>query len=141
VDTASGEEQREAADMTAPGGSETILVAEDDAVLRELTATILQSRGYSVITAVDGNDAVEKFQENKDRVRLVILDGIMPKKNGRQASDEILSMQPSVKALFLSGYAADVVSKEGLLEKGVNFVSKPVAPAELLRTVRKLLDA
>ncbi|MBI5634063.1 MAG: PAS domain S-box protein [Nitrospirae bacterium] len=123
------------------GGSETILIAEDDEALRKLASTVMGQFGYQVIEAVDGEDAVLKFIENKDRIQLVILDAIMPKKNGRQAYDEISAIAPNVKTLFASGYSADVISPTGVLEKGMHFINKPVSPADLLRKVRGVLDA
>jgi two-component system NtrC family sensor kinase len=123
------------------GGSETILLAEDDASLRKLAGVILRNYGYRVIEAVDGEDAVAKYGENRDLVQLVILDGIMPKKNGKEAYEEIRIINPSVRTIFASGYAEDILSREGLLEPGINFLLKPITPSELLRKVREVLDA
>jgi len=123
------------------GGSETILLAEDDASLRKLASIILRNYGYTVIEAVDGEDAVAKYGENRDVVKLVILDGIMPKKNGKEAYNEIRMINPSVRTIFASGYAEDILSREGLLEPGINFLLKPLTPSELLKKVREVLDA
>lgn len=137
----SGAELRLEADPTKmPGGSETILVAEDDPVLRKLTTTILHDHGYTVIEAIDGADAVAKYGENRARIHLVLLDGIMPQKNGREALDEIQLINSSVKAIFMSGYSQDIISKQGLLEPGINFIVKPVIPSVLLKKVREVLD-
>jgi two-component system cell cycle sensor histidine kinase/response regulator CckA len=125
----------------AKGGSETILIAEDNENIRELFSTILEQHGYRVVKAVDGEDAVIKFRENKDQVKLVLLDGIMPRKNGKEAYQEIRIINPSIKAIFVSGYAEDIISREGLLERGINFVQKPVTPMALLNKVRSVLDA
>ncbi len=123
------------------GGTETILLAEDDASLRKLAAVILRNYGYSVIEAVDGEDAVAKYGENREVVQMVILDGIMPKKNGKEAYEEIRLINPAVKTVFASGYAEDILSKEGLLEPGIHFLLKPLTPSELLKKVREVLDA
>ncbi len=123
------------------GGHETILVAEDDEMIRNLTRSVLGEFGYSVIEAQDGLEAVRLFDENRDRIGLLLLDVIMPRKNGKAAYDEIRAIRPGVKALFISGYSADMIDKEGILEKGVSFISKPVSPTELLRKVRSVLDA
>jgi PAS domain S-box-containing protein len=123
------------------GGSEMILVAEDDVTLRKLTSTILRNYGYNVIEAVDGEDAVTKFGKNSNDVQLVILDGIMPKKNGKEAYEEIRIIHPTVKTIFVSGYAEDIVSKEGLLEPDIDFILKPLTPSVLLQKVRGVLDA
>ena len=110
------------------GGTETLLVAEDDEVIRTLTSSILSEFGYTVIVAKDGTDAVRHFQENRDRINLLLLDVIMPRKNGKDAYEEIRTIKPDIKVLFISGYSADMISKEGILEKGLSFISKPVLP-------------
>jgi CheY-like chemotaxis protein len=127
--------------VATKGGTETILIAEDDAALRKLTSTILSHHGYRVIEAVDGQDAVAKFAENRESISLIILDGIMPKKNGREVYEEIRTMTPAIKAMFLSGYAEDVISKQGVLDPGINFMLKPVLPKALLNRVREVLDS
>ncbi len=134
-------EQREVQSSTIQGGSETVLIAEDDAVLRELSSTILRNHGYHVIEAVDGEDVVVKFNENKGRVKLIIFDVIMPKKNGLEAYQDIRRIDQAVKAIFVSGYAEDLMNKEGLLEPGINFISKPIIPSTLLQNVRKVLTS
>ena len=135
------EKRSETEDLPAKGGSETIMIAEDNENIRELFSTILQHYGYRVITAVDGEDAVIKFYENRDQVKLVLLDGIMPRKNGKEAYEEIRVINPAIKAIFVSGYAEDIISREGLLDQGINFIQKPVTPVVLLNKVREVLDA
>jgi DNA-binding response OmpR family regulator len=121
-------------------GTETILLAEDDGSVRELTATVLKNFGYTVIEAVDGEEAVKKFMENKDRVNLLIFDVIMPKKNGKEAYNDIQAVSSGVKVLFLSGYTANLIHKKGILEDDANFLMKPVLVNNLLKKVRELLD-
>jgi signal transduction histidine kinase len=134
-------EKERAGQDRMPRGSETILVAEDDAAVRTLAAAVLHDHGYTVIEAIDGADAVSKYEEERARIRLVILDGIMPRKNGKEALHEIRRIDPSVKALFMSGYSEDIISKQGLLEPGITLVAKPLIPATLLNKVREMLDA
>ncbi len=122
------------------GGTETILVAEDDETVRALTSSILEQFGYTVIRAEDGEEAVNKFMADRDKVRLLLLDVIMPKKNGKEVYDKIRIFKPDIKALFLSGYTAEIIQQKGLLEKGVNFILKPVPMNDLLRKVRSILD-
>ena len=122
------------------GGSETVLVAEDDEVIRNLTRSVLTEFGYQVIEAKDGEEAVSLFGENRDRTDLLLLDVIMPRKNGRDAYEAIRAIKPGVKVVFMSGYSADMISKEGILERGLSFISKPVSPTELLMKVREVLD-
>jgi CheY-like chemotaxis protein len=135
------ETARAALPARADEGHETILVAEDDVTIRQLTTTILNEFGYRVIEAVDGEDAVEKFREHGKDIKLVILDVVMPKKNGREARGEIASLDPAVKVLYISGYNADVLSKKGIDEDSKNFILKPVSPMVLLRAVRSILDS
>lgn len=120
-------------------GAETILIAEDDPDARRFIRTVLEEFGYTVIEAFDGKDAVEKFAKDWERIPCVILDIIMPKQNGRDAHDEIAKIRPDVKTLFLSGYTGEFLSGEGILEGGLHFLPKPVAPWLLLEKVRELL--
>ena len=122
------------------GGSETILIAEDDEVLRQLAKTILTEFGYTVIEAINGEDAVRKFMENREGIQLVLLDIVMPKKNGKEVYDEIRQTGSDVKILFLSGYPVEVIGGTGLLQEGVELITKPVHPQTLLRKIREELD-
>lgn len=121
-------------------GTETILLAEDDTALRKLAKTVLNEFGYRVIEARDGEEAVARYLENKDSIDLLILDGIMPKKNGKEVFDEISRMTQGMKAIFISGYTADILSRKELDRKGLEFLMKPVSPLDLLRKVRGVLD-
>lgn len=123
------------------GGTETILIAEDDASLRKLSIALLNYYGYRVIEAVDGEDAVRKFTQHRDDISLVILDGIMPKMNGKEAYDEMRRLCPGMKAIFMSGYAEDIFARDGISEKIAIFIQKPVMPNKLLRKVRETLDS
>jgi CheY-like chemotaxis protein len=116
------------------GGTETVLIAEDDEDVRGLATTVLKQYGYQVIEAIDGKDAVEKFIENKEEVKFLLMDVIMPKKNGKEVYEEIKRISPDIKALFISGYTAEVIHKknEGF-EEGINFLHKPLSPDELIR--------
>ncbi len=96
--------------------------------------------GYRVVQAADGEEAVERFKQHRGEIRLLLFDVIMPRLNGKKAYDRIVSEYPAVKALFMSGYTADMINHQGVLEKDVNFLSKPVIPSELLEKVRNVLD-
>jgi two-component system cell cycle sensor histidine kinase/response regulator CckA len=122
------------------GGTETVLVAEDDEAVRKLVASMLEQFGYTVIQATNGEDAVNKFMMNRGKVQLLLLDVIMPKKSGKEVLEKIRIFSPDIKALFLSGYTADIVSQKGLLDKGWNFILKPVQMSDLLRQVRTIFD-
>ncbi len=122
-------------------GSETVLLAEDDESLRMLARSILEEFGYKVIEAVDGEDALEKIRLHHERIQLLLLDVIMPKMNGKQVYDEARKLMPGVKALFMSGYTADIVNKRGLVGEGMEFIPKPVSPGELLKKIRTVLNS
>lgn len=132
--------ERKAAEPAVTGGTETVLVAEDDEASRRLEATVLKHFGYTVIEAVDGEDAVRKFVEHKDVLAAVVLDVIMPKKNGAEVYREIKAIRPDVKVLFSSGYTEDILEREGILAEGAVLLLKPVMPKELVRKVREALD-
>ncbi|MCL4457049.1 MAG: PAS domain S-box protein [Nitrospirae bacterium] len=137
-------EAREAV-STAPAvyperGTETVLVAEDDQAVRNLTRDVLERFGYKVIAAEDGEEAIEKFMDNKKDIQLLLLDVLMPKKNGKEVYEEIKKINPGIKTIFLSGYTANLIHKKGILEEGLDFILKPVSPKELLGKVREILD-
>jgi PAS domain S-box-containing protein len=121
-------------------GGDCILLAEDNETTRVLGREILEEFGYTVIQAVDGKDALEKFREHGERISLVILDVIMPKMNGREVYDAIRSIAPDMQILFCSGYAKEVVVSQGGLEEGMNYLPKPFTPKELLMKIREVLD-
>jgi PAS domain S-box-containing protein len=122
------------------GGTETILVAEDDVSVRNLTLLVLEQMGYTVITANDGEDAVKKFMQNKDRIQLLLFDIIMPNKNGREAYEEIKKIKPDILALFASGYSPDMLRVKELVDEDAVLVYKPLSPQNLLKKVREVLD-
>ena len=133
--------KKESVENHVRGGTETVLIAEDDATLRAMVTTVLRHYGYIVIEAIDGSDAVSKFKDNRDSVRLVILDGIMPKKNGKEAWKEIQELSSRVKAIFISGYAEDIFTKDGIPDVSpASFIQKPSPPLVLAKRVRELLD-
>ena len=134
------EDKKEPEVLPLRGGTETVLVAEDDPSLRKLSTTVLRAYGYNVIEAVDGEEAVNKFIENKDRIHLAVLDGIMPKKNGKEVYDEIILLKPDTKVIFMSGYSEDIFNAKSIKDKGLTYMLKPVSPADLLRKVREVLD-
>jgi PAS domain S-box-containing protein len=121
-------------------GHETVLVAEDDPHVRELTKEVLEGYGYKVLDAADGENALHVYHNNKDHIGLLLLDVIMPKRNGKEVYDMIRTGNPHIKVLFISGYDADIIHKKGVLYKGLSFISKPVSPDELLYKVREVLD-
>ena len=124
-----------------PGGDETILLADDDPVLLMLFSDILSEMGYHVITAADGLDAIKKFTEKQEEIKLLILDAQMPQKCGLQVYKEIKLIKPECKVLFVSGYNEEHFKGEMTLEEDSELLAKPFAPDDLTDRVRKILDA
>lgn len=133
-------EERKLASITAEGGTETILIAEDNHDLRKLLVEVLSGKGYTTIPATDGEMALALFMENKDTIDLLILDVVMPRMNGKEVFDEVKKERPDVKVLFTSGYTGDVVLDKGVYGDAVDFIQKPVSPNELLVKIREVLD-
>ena len=121
-------------------GTETVFLAEDDPEVRHLTREVLERYGYKTVTATDGNDAVRTFMEHKGKIDLVILDVVMPGKNGKEVYEEISRADPGIKVIFSSGYTRDVVIDKGIYNESVEFISKPLSPDKLLAKVREVLD-
>ncbi|MBI5098052.1 MAG: PAS domain-containing protein [Nitrospirae bacterium] len=123
----------------AAGTAYTVLLAEDEFVVRKLTKQVLEEFGYKVIEAVDGEDAVNKFIANKDDIELLMFDIIMPKMSGKEAYDRIKKITPDIKMILTSGYPADFINKDEIIKEGIHFMAKPVSPARLLKKVREAL--
>ena len=121
------------------GATETILVVEDDSILRGALTEMLQFVGHSVIAAVNGDDAITKYVAHKDEIHLVLMDVLMPHKNGADAYKELRTINPEVKIILMSGYAGDYLSGKLNLEDDVHFIPKPVSPKELFETIRSVL--
>jgi PAS domain S-box-containing protein len=126
--------------IQAKGGTETILIAEDHSDSRRLIKEVLDSNGYTVIETVDGVDAVQKYMDSPQKISLLILDVVMPKKNGMEIYAEIKKLCPEIKVLFMSGYTGDIVLDKGIQEKEFNFICKPLSPNTLLLKIREILD-
>jgi CheY-like chemotaxis protein len=119
------------------GGSETILLVDDEALIRDLGGRILIRAGYRLLTAVNGKEALEVYRAGRQDISLVILDLIMPEMGGKQCLEEILKIDPQARVLIASGYC---LGREGLIAGAKSFVSKPYDIRELLTTVREVLD-
>lgn len=121
-------------------GTETILLAEDDESVRKLQSHVLTQSGYTVIEAIDGEDAERKFVENKDRIQLLLFDFLLPKMNGNEAYEKIRALKPGIKVLFVSGYEPDHIQQNIRGMSQSQIIHKPVSPSELLQKVRSRLD-
>lgn len=125
----------------AEARGETILVAEDENAVRALTSRILRKRGYHVLEARDGREAVEVARNHAGRISLLVTDVIMPHLGGRELSENIAAMIPDVKVLYMSGYTDDALLQRGVLQSGTgNFLEKPFTPEALANKVREVLE-
>lgn len=122
-----------------PTGRETVLLAEDEAEVRQVIGSLLENNGYQVIIAVDGEHALERYLEYEEFVDLLILDVIMPRKNGKQVYDIISRTRQDIKTIFVSGYTADIVEQKGI-PATCHLMSKPFSPDAFLWKVRDVLD-
>jgi len=122
------------------GGTETVLVVEDEDTLRTLCERILGGLGYRVMPARNGAEAIALAQGYGDRIDLLLTDVVMPGMNGSELATQLVLHNPEMKVLFTSGYTEDVISHHGVLAEGVSFIGKPYRPSALARKVREVLD-
>lgn len=122
------------------GGTETILLVEDDASVLELAHRALQQLGYNVLPCASPDEALRTFGEYQSRIELLVTDVAMPRMNGKELSSRITALSPGVSVLFSSGYGENIIAKQGVIDDGVHFIAKPYRPRELAAKVRWLLD-
>jgi PAS domain S-box-containing protein len=122
------------------GGTETILLAEDEEAIRSLVERTLKELGYTILVARNGEEAVEIFRRNK-KIALAVLDAVMPRKGGKEAFEEMRKENPGLKVIFMSGYAADGIHDSFVMIAGMPFLQKPFGPTILARKIREVLDA
>ncbi|MEO8906067.1 MAG: response regulator [Polyangiaceae bacterium] len=123
------------------GGSETVMLVEDEPQVRKLIDEVLRSRGYQVLSAKDGLEAIPLQENYAARIDLLITDVVMPGLGGRELANHVRAARPETKVLFLSGYTDDAVLRNGVTASGNGFLQKPFALEDLLHSVRALLDA
>lgn len=127
--------------ITVRGGSESILLVEDEKPVRELVARVLERYGYKIYQAETGGEALEVWGRNKDEIKLVLTDLVMPNNmNGRELAEKLWQESPALKIIFTSGYSADIVGKDFKLQPDLNFLQKPYQPQTLALTIRRCLD-
>jgi CheY-like chemotaxis protein len=123
-------------------GIETVLLVEDESLVRELVCSLLETRGYKILQAESGARALELWKQTTEKIDLVLTDLVMPDRmNGRELAEALWGEQPKLKVIFTSGYSADVVGKDFVLRTGLNYLQKPYHPHKLLKAVRDCLDA
>lgn len=124
----------------SPCGTETILLVEDEATVRQLVMSMLQPLGYTVLQASNGIEAQVFDAEYSVAIDLLITDVVMPQISGRQVAEHLKSSRPDMKVLFISGYTDNAIVHHGVLDAGVAFLQKPFTPDVLARKVREVLD-
>jgi PAS domain S-box-containing protein len=129
-----------AEEKTLPGGSETVLLVEDDQSMRELTRQCLATAGYTVLDAQDGETAVRIASQYDGPIHLLVTDVVMPSISGRQLAETLAAYRPETKVLYMSGYTADLIADHGILDANITLLEKPFTREALLRKVRRLLD-
>jgi two-component system, cell cycle sensor histidine kinase and response regulator CckA len=132
--------ESEQAQTDMPGGTETLLLAEDDAHVLDVAGEILRTFGYTVVEAKDGGDAIRKYRELSDSIDLLLFDVVMPGMNGKEAYDEIRKINPLIPVIFMSGYTGDVVLDKGVEDTTIDYISKPLSAPELLKKIRDVLE-
>src|SRR2546428_10373047 len=134
-----------AAPSPAPSGSvrgtETVLVVEDEAMIRHLVQKVLKANGYTVLVAASGRDAEHVAAQHDGPIHLLVTDVVMPGMNGRELANRLAAARAGIQVLYLSGYTDDAIVHHGVLEPGVAFLQKPFTPAVLGRKVREVLDS
>ena len=123
-----------------PTGDETILVIEDNPYVLDFIKNVITQLNYKVITAANGEDALKISAEYKKKIHLMLTDVILTGINGRILAERILEFRPDIKILYISGYTGDIISRSGILEEGIRFISKPFTGSELSRKIREILD-
>ncbi len=123
------------------GGDETILLVEDEALLRASVRTALSRLGYRVLEAATGNEALAVWQQHRAEIRLLLTDMVMPGgMTGKELAAQLLQHNPKLKVIYASGYSLEVAGKDFPLEEGINFLNKPFQAQKLAKTVRRCLD-
>jgi CheY-like chemotaxis protein len=119
---------------------ETLLLIEDETLVRELTHEILTGQGYRVLDAGSGEEAIRVFEAHPGPIQLVVTDVIMPGMNGREVYERMAQLRPDLKVLYMSGYTQSAIVHRGVLEPGTAFVQKPFTIPGFLERVREVLD-
>ena len=141
VGAAPAEVEKPTTQLIVRGGSETILLVEDESPVRELVASVLENYGYKILQAGTGHEAIGVWHEQKDKINLLLTDLVMPgNMNGHELAEKLRCERSGLKVIFTSGYSADIVGKDFKLDANLNFLQKPYHPNTLALTVRRCLD-
>lgn len=127
-------------DSNAPRGTETILLVEDEAIVRALSRRVLQGCGYTVLEAGTGDEALRLFREHSGPIHLLLTDVVMPGTGGRDLAEVLAPLHPGIKVLYVSGYTDDAVLRHGVSREQINFLQKPFTPVTLATKIREVLE-
>jgi signal transduction histidine kinase/PAS domain-containing protein len=122
-------------------GTETVLLVEDEEVVRNMTREILEMSGYKVVEAVNGIDGLKVCKEHDGVIQLMLTDVVMPQMGGRALAEQAVKLRPEMRVLYMSGYAEDAIVHHGVLDKGMAFIEKPFTPDVLTGKIREILDS
>ncbi|MCB0153474.1 MAG: response regulator [Anaerolineae bacterium] len=124
-----------------PVGTETVLLVEDEEIVRSLTREVLEMTGYTVLEAGNGREALALAEQHPEPIHLLLTDVVMPQINGREVAERLTATHPHLKVLYVSGYTDQAIAHHGVLEPGLFFLQKPFSPSTLAQKVREVLDA
>ena len=122
------------------GNGEIVLLVEDEAALLKLGKAILERLGYNVLAATTPTEAMRLADAHAGRIDLLVTDVVMPEMNGRELSERLMSLYPGLKYLYMSGYAANMIARQGVFDEGVRFIQKPFSMTDIACKVRLTLD-
>jgi CheY-like chemotaxis protein len=140
IDTAPVQDQVDAPTASNLRGNETVLVVEDENEVRRLTRTILESYGYRVLEAANGEEAVNVSENHSGEIHILVTDVILPGMDGKVVSDRLRALRPKLKVVYMSGYPDDIISPRGIVERDVAYLLKPFRPDVLAAKVREVLE-
>ena len=128
-------------EVAASSGAETILLVEDEPAVRDLAQRILRRKGYRVVAATNGREALDLVERHEGPIDLLVTDLVMPQMDGRELAQRLAALRPGLRVLFMSGYTGDTIAQRGVLDPDVAFIEKPFSPDGLARKVREILDS
>ena len=140
VDQTAEEIKRTTSTSELPRGTETILLAEDEEVVRNLVRSVLEKLGYTILEAANGGAGLLICERHPGTIHLLLTDVVMPEMSGRELADRLNNVRPEMKILYMSGYTEKAINHHGVLDEKVNFIHKPFSPAALAMKVREVLD-
>jgi signal transduction histidine kinase/CheY-like chemotaxis protein len=126
--------------LSMKGGTETILLVDDEASIRKLVRDTLEPLGYKIVEATNGEEALVSYKANRDSIDLLLTDVVMPKMTGKKLAELLLKEYPGLKVLYMSGYTDNVIVHQGVLDRGIDFLNKPLVPSILTKKIREVLE-